>query len=193
MSAFCDCPLVCEDATKTLCIICENKIPQPLTDEAADRIHLLQNTVTKENVYSFDIAPEDWTDEDHTALIEEAGSWELTTVNPQEEVLDNMHEYVYRVVYDRFWEEYGDLIKGIDGYMEVSQAYMKYRDIGKTKFHKYLGEELQFKMFCDRFYSKLRELYNIDSVGMREAFEKMREKKQTFYQFELELQQRGKR
>jgi hypothetical protein len=193
MSTFCDCPLVCEDNTKTLCTLCGNKIPAPLTDEAADRMLLVENTLTREAVLNLGVAPDHWDDADHAKLHAVAAKWNLSTTNPGETLLDYSRFHVFTIVYAKFREEYGDLITGIHGGNTVTHLYTAYKDLGKKEFHKFLGEELQYKLFCDRFYDRLREMYNIDSVGMREEFEKMREKKQTFYQYELELQKQRKR
>ncbi len=198
MPAFCDCPLVCEDTTKTHCTLCGFMIPQPLPDEAADRIHLVENTLTREAVLNLGVAPDHWDDADHAKLHAAALKWvdthsTWTSDNPRETLLDLSRFHVFTVVYAKFREEYGDLITGIYGGNTVTHMYDAYRDLGKKEFHKFLGEELQYKLCCDRFYDRLREMYNIDSVGMREEFEKMREKKQTMYQYELELTKRRKR
>jgi hypothetical protein len=193
MSTFCDCPLVCEDSTKTLCTLCGDKIPKPLTDEAADRIHLIETTLTRELVLSQGIAPEHWDDADHTELHSIALEWDLPDINPRDTLIRFARFHVFPVVYAKFREEYGDLLRGVDGNENLTQMYAEYKKLGPKEFHKYLGKKHQFKMFCERFYSKLRDMYNIDSVGMHEEFEKMREKKQTMYQYEHELNKRRKR
>ncbi len=194
MPAFCDCPLVCEDATNTHCVVCGFMIPEPLADDAADRVHLIETTLTREAVLAHGIAPEHWDDADHAKLHAAALKWKLPDVNPHETLLDHSKFHVFTVVFGKFRDEYGDLLNGttIDP-KPIHVMYKKYVSLGAVEFHKYLGKELQFKMFCERFYDTLREMYNIDSVGMRESFEKMREKKQSFYEYEIELTKRRKR
>lgn len=199
MSAFCDCPLICEDPTKTFCIICGNKIPQPLTDEAADKLHLVENTLTRESVLNRGVAPEHWTDADHAKLHAAALKWVDThaTQTPDEirdTILDLSRFHVFTIVYAKFREEYNDILKAT--HIEsrpIHAVYDTYRMLGPVEFHKYLGEEIQFKVFCDRFYDRLRELYNVDYEGVRSEFARFRKNKQSFYQYDVELTKRQKR
>lgn len=160
----------------------------------ADKMQLIETTLTREVVLAHGIAPEHWTDEDHLKLHTAALTWNLSPANPSETLLDLYRFYVRTVVYGKFREEYGDLIRGVDvDSTPIHVVYAKYLSLGPKEFHKYLGEELQFKFFCDRFYDRLREMYNVDYESVREEFEKMREKKQSFYEYDVELCRRQKR
>ena len=84
------------------------------------------------------------------------------------------------------------MLKEVDLYRSVEAWYTKRLKLGSREFHKWIGKELRFKSFCERFYAKLRERYNVSEFEMREEFEKVCVNKWTFDRYAQELNKKMK-
>jgi len=192
MSSPCSCPVVIDDS---VCTLCKGVVLPPMADSLADNVHLFNRIVSDETVLSFGILPEDWTADAKSQLREcMILHFKEQPDRTEEEWKDECEGEVFRIVYTAFWDEYGDILKSFQLVkLGIQEAYDKRVELGVREFNKYLGKELQFDKFCRDFYDQLRDRYNIDGIGMRNEFERMRANKWEFYQYAMDLASRKKR
>jgi hypothetical protein len=153
-----------------------------------------QDLVSKETLSTFDLDFSEWTAEDQT-LLEESMILKCKE-EPEMSDYDSKHacrEEALRILLKKFGEEYGPLVYQVDGWMGMKQAYAKRVKLGRKGFLLFLAERLEFKEFARRFYDDLRELYNIDEVGMQEQFRKMKDKDWDFGIYAEYMKQEKKR
>lgn len=81
-----------------------------------------------------------------------------------------------RTDFQKFKEEYGFLVEKTDCWDSLKTAFHVFNVIGHHEFMKQIRDNMEYVEFCSRFYSDLREMYNICSAGMREAYEGMKAK-----------------
>ncbi len=89
--------------------------------------------------------------------------------------------------FTKFKLQYGYIVSKTHRWMDAQAAFEEYKTIGEEEFLMKLNYELEFADFCTEFYDTLREMWNIDSSGMYEAFEKLKEKGWSFEDYRIEL------
>jgi len=152
---------------------------------------LFQKIVTKETVASFGTDMTHWSEEDQASLFERMVL--ACKENPdwtEDQVKEECEEQVECILYNNFIDEYEVLLFRIDSYMSQDSMYKEYKIRGRKGFHNYLGERLEFKEFCESFYDKLRERYNVSSVEMEEEYQKMKAKGWSFQDYAKDLKKR---
>ncbi len=125
----------------------------------------------------------DWTKEEALAECRRQVSMILEMDDEDEE----------EVEFNNFEEEYGFLVDRTDIWSDMWSAYDTFKEVGHLEFMKKIRWGMEYKEFCDEFYSELRELCNICSAGMYEAFEKMKAKGWTHAEFRKDLQERKRK
>jgi hypothetical protein len=153
-----------------------------------------QDLVSKETLSTFDLDFSEWTAEDQ-ALLEETMILKCKD-EPEMSDYESKHacrEEALRILLKKFGEEYGALVYQVDSWMGMKEAYAKRVKLGRKAFHKFLAERLEFKEFTRRFYDDLREMYNIDEVGMHDEFKKMKEKDWDYGVYTEHLKQQKKK
>ncbi len=153
-----------------------------------------QRIVNRETVLSFGIKPYEWDDEDQADLHEcMILCWKENPDWTDEEATEACKEQVDRILFYNFNRTYKHLLTQVtDLWRTPEKAYRIYVDKGKRAFEDRLNEHIEFMNFCKEFYDQLREWYNIDSVGMHEAFQLMKEKGWTHQQYREYLQEQRK-
>lgn len=152
---------------------------------------LFQKIVTKDTVASFGTDMTQWSEADHSLFFEcmvlsckENPDW------TEEEVKAECQEQVDSILQDKFLEEYGLLLFRIDSCASSESMYAQYKIRGRKGFHQYLGERLEFKEFCECFYDKLRERYNVSGSEMEEEYKRMKANKWDFNEYAKDLKKR---
>jgi len=192
MSSPCSCPVVTDDS---VCSLCKGVVLPPMADSLADNLPLFHRIVSDEYVFKLGVLPEDWTADAKSQYSEcMILHFKEQPDRSEEEWTDVCEGEAFRIVYTAFWAEYGDILKSFQLVtLGIHEAYDKRVELGVREFNKYLGKELQFDKFCRDFYDQLRDRYNIDGIGMRNEFERMRANKWEFYQYAMDLASRKKR
>jgi hypothetical protein len=143
---------------------------------------------------SFGIKPYEWDDEDQADLHETMiVCWKENPDWTDEEATEACREQVDRILFENFNRTYKHLLKQVTSvWYNPEQAYSAYIDVGKRTFETALNEHIDYANFCRVFYDQLREMYNIDSSGMRDAFNYMTEKGWTHQQYKEYIQEKHK-
>ena len=154
-----------------------------------------QRIVSRESVLSFGISTADWDDDDqaylHEAMIL---AWKENPDWTDEEATAACKNQVERIVYQNFKATYGRQLRdATNRWQSVPAAYDDYKKLGKKEFQKVLNEEAEFQEFCGEFYSDLREMYNICSAGLRNAFNEFKLNNWSFDDYRRDLLARRKK
>ena len=143
--------------------------------------------VTRETVLGFKVDPDFWTDAEQ-ALFHEGMilAWKENPDWTDEEAVNVCKEHVESILFNKFHKEFGFLISQADVYgYGIRDAFEEYRNNGIYKFLAQLNEQMELTKFYEEFYDDLRELYNIDSLGMDDEFKKMKKNGWTFLHYRL--------
>jgi hypothetical protein len=150
---------------------------------------MFSRIVTREKVLSFKVDSEFWTDNEQSQLHEfMILAWKENPDWTEEEATEAMREQVEELLYRKFRQHFGVLINEASVYgMRTQDAFKIYRQKGVYALIKELNELTEFTKFCHHFYDDLRELWNIDTVGVEEEFQKMKQKGWSFRQYRVYL------
>lgn len=94
---------------------------------------------------------------------------------------------VDRILFAWFKKTLGHLVLSTQYWPSLTAAYTEFRNTTLKQFIKTLGEQKEFKEFADEFYSDLRELWNIGSVGLWDEFQRMKKEGMSFSQYRASL------
>jgi hypothetical protein len=150
-----------------------------------------QRIVTRETVLSFGIKPYEWDDEDQADLHESMIlCWKENPDWTDEEATEACRDQVDRILFRNFERTYKYLLSQVsDLWRTPEKAYIVYVDEGKRSFEEQLNEHIEYLNFCKEFYDDLREMWNIDTAGMYEAFQKMKKNDWTHTQYRNYIQE----
>jgi hypothetical protein len=145
--------------------------------------------VSRETVLGFKVDPEYWTDAEQTLLHEGMIlAWKENPDWTNEEALKVCKEHVENILFNKFHKEFGFLISQADVYgYGIQDAFQFWRQNGIYKFLAHLNDQMELTKFYDEFYDDLRELYNIDSSGMDDEYNKMKKNGWTFRHYRVYL------
>ncbi len=145
--------------------------------------------VNRETVLGFKVDPEFWTDEEQTLLHEAMTlAWKENPEWTDEEARKVCREHVEDILFNKFHTEFGFLVSQADVYgYGIHDAFDSYRKNGIYKFLKHLNNQVELTKFYEEFYDDLRELYNIDSSGMDDEYNKMKKNGWTFRAYRVYL------
>lgn len=153
------------------------------------------NIVNRETVLSFGVKPSEW-DEDDQASLHEAMilAWKENPDWTDEEATAACKEQVEQILLRNFKQTYKIALQSAQNlWYTPKQAYAVYRSEGKKRFEILLNEQVEFTEFADEFYNDLRQMYNICSAGMMDAFQDMKKKGWTHDEYRRDLQKRQRR
>ena len=155
---------------------------------------LFFSVVNRETVLSFGVAEADW-DEDEQADLHEAMilAWKENPDWTKEQATAHCKTLVKRTLFHKF----ADNQRAIIQYAIRQMPYLKQRFEASDKFDEdsfntLVDEEMEYQAFCEEFYDDLREMYNICSAGMRDAYNNMKTKGWTFSDYHKDIAKRRK-
>jgi hypothetical protein len=115
-------------------------------------------------------------------------AWKENPDWTEQEATEAMREQVEEILYKKFVQHFGVLVNEASVYgFRTQDAFLIYRKKGVYALIKELNELTELTKFYEQFYNKLRELWNIDAVGMDEEFRSMKEKGWGFRQYRVYL------
>jgi hypothetical protein len=162
-------------------------------------LHLFQMStfdvlVSKETVGSFGIDMSLWGDHEQKLLTEGMIlAWKENPDWTEEEAKKECEEQVHQILLDWFKKNLGYLVKKTNYWVSLEYAYQDFSKTTLKEFVSSLQDKQEFQDFVELFYDDLRELYNIDSVGVEEEFKRMKDKGWTFSQYRSWLTKQFKR
>jgi hypothetical protein len=140
--------------------------------------------VSKETVSSFGIDMSLWGDHEQKLLTEGMIlAWKENPDWTEEEAKEECEEQVHQILLDWFKKNLGYLVKKANYWTSLEYAYQDFSKTTLKKFVSSLQEKQEFQDFAELFYDDLRELYNIDSEGVENEFQRMKDKGWTFSQY----------
>jgi uncharacterized short protein YbdD (DUF466 family) len=154
-----------------------------------------ERIVTRETVLSFDVKPSEWDEEDQAQLHEAMTlAWKENPDWTDEEAKQACEEQVESILYQNFRRTYGQMLKhATEMWHTAPDAYDDYVKLGRKKFEDALNEQLEFEEFSQEFYERLREMWNICSVGMWDAFKDMKKKDWSFDDYDRYIEKERKK
>jgi hypothetical protein len=150
--------------------------------------------VNRETVLSFGVKPSEWDDEDQALLHESMIlAWKENPDWTDEQATEACKKQVDRIRFENFKRTYKYAVQMVpDDWHSMEEAYADYLAHGKKGFEKLLNEAVEFADFCKEFYEDLREMYNICSAGMQDAFLDMKKKGWTHAEYRRHLKEQKK-
>jgi hypothetical protein len=145
---------------------------------------------TDSKLESYGVNLDTWTRADQSLLRETMilvgkESPEMT----QEEAETKCKEHVEDILFEKFVKRYKFVLRQLE--LDHDSAYETFEKLGsEDPFDAYLEREIEYAAFATRFYSDLREMWNADTVLVREQFEKMKTNKWSFSQYSAYLKER---
>lgn len=151
------------------------------------------SVVCREKVLSFGVDPAFWTEKEQTSLTEcMVLAWKENPDWTEEQATAACREQTNEILFEAFKEHFGFLIKEADVYGNWSyhHAFEEFKKIGLLDFLKKINLHVEKGKFFQLFYSDLRELYNIDSCGMEDEFDRLKKNGWTFSLYRADLKKR---
>jgi hypothetical protein len=140
--------------------------------------------VSKETVSSFGVDMSLWGDYEHELLTEcMILAWKENPDWTEEDAKEECKEQVHQILFDWFKKNLGYLVNKTNYWTSLEYAY---KDFSKTTLKEFLvslQEKQELQDFAEVFYDDLRELYNIDSEGVEDEFQRMKDKGWSFSQY----------
>jgi hypothetical protein len=130
--------------------------------------------VSREIVYSFGVDATEWSEKDHNLLTEGMIlAWKENDRWTDEEATEECRKQVMDILFRKFKRTYGPRIDNCSCWFSHEAAFRDYRAKGKEVFEEDLAFEEGVSKFAGIFYDELREMFNIDTIGVYDEYKKM--------------------
>jgi len=143
-----------------------------------------ESIVSKETVVSLGFDMSLWGDQEHKLLTEGMIlAWKENPDWTDEQLKEECEEQVHQILFQWFKDNLGYLVIKTNYWVSLEYAYGEFSKTTLKDFVQLLQEKQEFQDFAELFYDDLRELYNIDTIGVEEEFKRMKDKGWTHAQY----------
>lgn len=158
------------------------------------RMSKFDQIVNKETVASFGIHPDLWSDA-HQRLLHEGMilAWKENPEWTDEQATKECRKQTNQILFDWFRKNLGHLIQETDLSYNAAGAFEIFKRCSPLEFLVWLNEKQEYHHFCCKFYTDLRELYNVSSVEMEEEYKRMKDNKWDFFKYRKWLNDQKKK
>lgn len=156
---------------------------------------MFSRVVNRETVLSFKVDPTIWTEEDQKTLDELMTlEWKENPDWTEEQARNACRKKVDDILYEKFEKDVGFLVEEANVYgYTLDDAFETFRKEGLYVLVKQLNQQIGLTKFYELFYDDLREMWNIDTVGMEEEYEMMKKNGWSFSQYRQYLRKQQKK